>query len=214
MSSSASRAWMTSGRPLSRAAAICVRNTLRLHVARAVVVVVVEPGLADRDAARMTRQRDDLGCRHVRLLGGVVGMGADGAEHARRAPRPGRDSVSDRATWVEIVTIRPTPAAFAAASTSGRRLGKLREIQVAMAVDQHDGFARRHRPLKPIGTPAVYPASALRRTLSAAAPRSRPARLPAPPSSSGCAGAGSAAPSRGAGGRRARRTRSAGSAAR
>ena len=48
MSSSASRAWMTSGSPVSRAAAIWARKPRCLRVARAVVVVIVEPGLADR----------------------------------------------------------------------------------------------------------------------------------------------------------------------
>ncbi len=55
MSSSASRAWMTSGRPVSRAAAMCVRKPRSCASRGRVVVEIVEPGLADRDDLRMLR---------------------------------------------------------------------------------------------------------------------------------------------------------------
>ena len=60
MSASQSREWMTSGRPVSRAAAMCCAEALRLRVARAIVVVIVEPGFADRHDFRMLRQRDQI----------------------------------------------------------------------------------------------------------------------------------------------------------
>ena len=80
MSSSASREWMTSGKPVARAAAMWLRKPLLLRVARAVVVVIVEPGLADRHHLGMTRARDQLVGRDVELLVGMVRMRADRAE--------------------------------------------------------------------------------------------------------------------------------------
>ena len=51
--------WITSGRPLSRAAWMCVRKTRVGDVARRPVVMVVEPRLADADAFGMLRELDD-----------------------------------------------------------------------------------------------------------------------------------------------------------
>ena len=94
MSSSASRAWMTSGRPVSRAAAICVRKPLRLHVARAVIVVIVESGFADRHDLRMAaRSATDRCDRDVQLFVRVMRMRAD------RAPDIG-EALGDRADGV------------------------------------------------------------------------------------------------------------------
>ena len=55
MSASQSREWITSGKPVSRAAAMWLAEARCLRVARAVVVVIVEPGLADRHDFRMLR---------------------------------------------------------------------------------------------------------------------------------------------------------------
>ena len=54
-------------------------EALLLRVARAVVVVIVEPGFADRHHLGMARARDQVGGRDVELLVGVVRMGADRA---------------------------------------------------------------------------------------------------------------------------------------
>ena len=56
-------------------------EALLLHVARAVVVVIVEPRLADRHHLGMARELDQLLHHDVGLLGGVVRMRADRAEH-------------------------------------------------------------------------------------------------------------------------------------
>ena len=128
---------MTSGRPVSRAAAICVRKPLRLRVARRLVVVVVEPRLADRHDLRMRRQPDQLVGRDVKLLGGVVRMRADRAIdlvmrlgdlkhagkalHARRDRHHAADAGCDRARDHRIAL-----------------LGEVGKIQVAMAVDEQD----------------------------------------------------------------------------
>ena len=106
MSSSASREWMTSGSPVSRAAAMWVRKPRSCASRGAVVVVIIEPGLADRDHLRMPRARDEVVRRRRRA---PRARGADGCrpsnrrrESARRwrAPRRGAS------TRVEIVTMR------------------------------------------------------------------------------------------------------------
>ena len=57
MSASQSREWITSGSPVSRAAAIWLRKPCCLRLARAVVVEIVEPRLADRHDLRMLGER-------------------------------------------------------------------------------------------------------------------------------------------------------------
>ena len=61
MSSSASREWITSGSPVSRARRDMGAKALLLRVARAEVVVIVEPGLADRHHLWMAGARDEIG---------------------------------------------------------------------------------------------------------------------------------------------------------
>ena len=56
VSSSAARVWMTSGLPQLAASAACASEELALRVARRVVAVVVEAGLADGDGPRMREQ--------------------------------------------------------------------------------------------------------------------------------------------------------------
>ena len=90
MSSHASRVWMTSGRPRSWASAIWAANAVPLDVARRVVVVVVEPALADGDRPRAARRagRTIVSTPWRR----VVRVQPDGGPHAvvarprRRAP--------------------------------------------------------------------------------------------------------------------------------
>jgi hypothetical protein len=74
MSSSASRAWMTSGSPVARAAAIWMRKRRRLRRPRALVVVVVEPGLANADAFGMRREPHQFLGRDIGLLARVMRM--------------------------------------------------------------------------------------------------------------------------------------------
>ena len=83
-------------------------------------------------------------------------MGADGAEHG--VVRLGQGAIALGARHMRRDRHHPADAGrLRRGEHIGQALGKLREVQVAVAVDQHDGFARRRRPLKPIGTPAVYP---------------------------------------------------------
>ncbi len=98
------------------------------HVARRRVVVVVEPRLADADAFRVARQRHQPLHRHVRLLGGLQRVGADGEEHVREALRDGRDLGVARDAGRDGDDAA-TPAARArstTASSSGAKSGKSR----------------------------------------------------------------------------------------
>ena len=54
-------------------------------VGRRVIVMIVETGLADADAFRMRGERADRRGVGLGLLGGVVGMGADGEIDRRKA---------------------------------------------------------------------------------------------------------------------------------
>ena len=86
-------------------------EALLLRVARAVVVVIVEPGLADRHHLRMPRARDQIGRRRCRVPRGRC---ADACRPSRRRRESARRSPARsacRRTRVEIVTMRPTPAA-------------------------------------------------------------------------------------------------------
>ena len=62
-----------------------VAKSAFLGLSRAVVVVVVEPGLADRNHLGMARAADQLVDADIELLLGVVRMGADRAVHVGEA---------------------------------------------------------------------------------------------------------------------------------
>ena len=107
-----------------------------LRLARRVVVVIVEAGLADRHDLGVPRARDQVARRHVQFLVGVVRMGADRAEDVgkslgdrqhlgvARDPRRDGDQAAD--------------AGRARAGDHAVELGgEIREIEMAMAVDQH-----------------------------------------------------------------------------
>jgi len=107
-----------------------------LRVARAVVVVIVEPRLADRHHLRVLGRGDEVGNRHVRFLGGMVRMRADRAidvvetlgDGAERGEFPdlGRDRHQAR------------DLGGAGAREHGIELGgKIGKIEVAVAVDEH-----------------------------------------------------------------------------
>ena len=69
-------------------------------------------------------------------------MGADRAVDVGKALGD-RDELGVLRTRVEIVTMRPTPAARARADDGVELVGEVRKIEMAMAVDQHGhGFAR------------------------------------------------------------------------
>ena len=62
-----------------------IAKTALLRLARRVVVVVVEAGLADRHDFGMPRARDQIARGHMQFLVGIVRMGPDRAEHVREA---------------------------------------------------------------------------------------------------------------------------------
>ena len=136
MSSSASRVWMTSGRPISRASAIWARNTRSATSARRIIVVVVETRLADADAFGMRGER--------RIASKSV------AASSRRLMRMGADvkktlviALGDRGYPLRrvrsaspIVIIRSTPAARRALDDRVELVGEVGKVEMAVAVDQ------------------------------------------------------------------------------
>ena len=128
---------MTSGSPVSRAAAMCWQKAGFLRVARALVVVIVEAGLADRHHFRMLGKRDQRLGIDVEFLVGIMRMRADRAEnlriflgnrqHLRQLTHAGGDG--DHAADAG----RPRPPDHRV--ELGGEIGK---IQVAVAIHQHD----------------------------------------------------------------------------
>ena len=87
MSSSASRAWMISGRPVSCAASIWMRRLVCWIGLAVGGVVVVEAGLADADQAWVAGEGDQFLDRGQGFFGGAHRVGAGGVEDAADAPR-------------------------------------------------------------------------------------------------------------------------------
>ena len=90
MSSSASRAWITSGRPEIARGPDMPAEALLLHLARRLVVEVVQAALADADDPRMVGQRQQL--RHARQRR-LADAAADGRPPC---PRPLREALGQR----------------------------------------------------------------------------------------------------------------------
>ena len=118
-------------------------EALLLNVARAVIVMIVEPGLADRHHLGMTGQRHQFLDRDVWLLGGIMRMRADRAEHSVmrlderdqlvEAPHPRRDRHHQADAG--------RPGAGENRLDVARKLGK---IEMAMTVDQHGATKDRY----------------------------------------------------------------------
>ena len=120
---------------LARGRDVLAKTRLLLR-ARAVVVVEIQPGLADADHLGMRRHAHQVRGAHLRLLGHVVRMDPD------RAPDP-LVVLRQRANRVELGHPRADGLHGADA-----RLGRTREhavevvaevgkVQMAVAVDQH-----------------------------------------------------------------------------
>ena len=124
VSSSAARVWITTGLP-ARARQLHLRDERAdLVLARRVVAVVVEPGLPDRDAALVGRQRLELGQVGVVEAGRAVGMAAD-----RRADlREGLGRRQRRAARRAVHPDRQHPA-HAGALRVGDQIGVVRGEQ-------------------------------------------------------------------------------------
>ncbi len=96
---------MTSGRPVSRAAAIWVRKPCACASRGLIVVVVIQPGFANADAFGMLGQFDELFSRHVEFF---VRRCADGCRRCNQTSSCASAMArmaSKRLTLVEIVTI-------------------------------------------------------------------------------------------------------------
>ena len=136
MSLSASREWMMSG-SLGRAGRRdMIAQTLYLRAARASFIMIIKPGLADRYHLWMPRQSDQLFSRDIELLMRIVRMRSHRAidlrkslsdrPHLRMPLYPGRDG--DHAGNTGFLRT---------AHDRIQIMGKLRKIEVAVAVDEH-----------------------------------------------------------------------------
>src|SRR5262249_51566411 len=107
-----------------------------LRLARTVVVMIIEPHLADPNHLGMPRALDKIARRNIELLVRVMRMGPDRAEHLLESlgdrqhlavpAHPGRD----RYNFHQARGVRP--------GDDGVELGsKIRKIEMAMAVDQY-----------------------------------------------------------------------------
>ena len=111
-------------------------------LARDLVVVVVEPRFADADAFRVTREGHEPFHRDIGFLCSLMGMSPDREEHVGVAFGDGRDVIVARHAGRN----RDDPAdpRCSGSRHHGIDLGsKLRKIEMAVAVGQHQPPARR-----------------------------------------------------------------------
>ena len=109
-----------------------------LRLARAVLIEIVEPRLAQRHDLGMPGQFDQLARGNAVFLIGLMRMGPDRAidigkspgdfQERAEPPHPGRDR--DHA---------PDPGGGGATDQGVEIVGKIRKIEMAVAVDQHGG---------------------------------------------------------------------------
>ena len=118
-----------------------IAEALLLRIARAVVVVIVEPGFADRHHLGMARRRHQVGGRNIELLVGVMRMGS------HRAVDVG-ESLRNRKQIALLLHPRgdchhaPHAGILGAADNGVELAGEIRKVEMAVAVDQHGhGFA-------------------------------------------------------------------------
>ena len=107
-----------------------------LRLARAVLIKIIQPRLAQRHDLRMLGQFDQLAGRNAVFLIGLVRMGADRAidvgkplgdgQQPAEPLHPGRDG-DDAAD----------PRRLGTRDDGVEILGKIRKVEVAMAVDEH-----------------------------------------------------------------------------
>ena len=107
-----------------------------LRLARPVLVEIIEPGFAKRDDFGMLGQRDQFFGRNPVFLVGLVRMGADRAIDFRIFLR-------DREQCIEPLHPRrdrddtPDAGRLGPRDNAVEVVGKVREIEMAMAVDEH-----------------------------------------------------------------------------
>ena len=125
VSSSAARVWITTGRPSARRQLELRLERAPLVVARRVVAVVVEPGLADRARRADARAaRSISSSRRVVEAGRLVRMAADDREHLVVVLGGARARAAIASPFVPTVAIRSTPAAPRALDQLGRRAAR------------------------------------------------------------------------------------------
>src|SRR5690606_5913887 len=111
-----------------------------LQVARCLVIVIVEPGLADAHHLGVLGELDQLACRNARFFACIVRVRADRAEHIVVG-------LGNAADAVELTY--PCRDRHPQADTGLDRAGddrvslflKVREVEVAMTVDEHRAYA-------------------------------------------------------------------------
>src|SRR4051794_13456300 len=119
-------------------------KTTFLRLARAVLVEVVQPGLAQRNDLWMLRQLNQLFSRNTVFLVCMVRMGADGAIDVRKTLR-------DCEQRIEMLHPRgdrdntPYSGGLGARDNGIEVVGKIRKIEMAVAVDKH-----RFQPFTPL----------------------------------------------------------------
>src|SRR5258708_14543920 len=92
-----------------------------LGIARTVIVVIIEPGLADRDHLGMSRLLDQLLDCHIKLLMRMVRMRSDRTVDVRKSLGDRQQLVEpahprgDRHDTADIRRRRPLPSRFAVA---------------------------------------------------------------------------------------------------
>ena len=122
VSSSAARVWITSGSPSARGQLEVRLERAPLVLARRVVAVVVEPGLADRAHALVARPRArSARCRASLEAGGLVRVAADDRDDlvVARAPPRARARSTRRSCRPWRCRARPPPRARSTSSASG-----------------------------------------------------------------------------------------------
>ena len=114
-------------------------EALRLHLRRALAIVIVEPRLADRHHLRMLRQPHDLLDWNIELLVRVVWMGADRAEHVSVAFGQS-DQIGQLADTRRDGDDHADSGPARASDDLVTLGGKLGEIQVTVMVDEHQAL--------------------------------------------------------------------------
>ena len=135
MSSSASRVWTTSGRPVCARRLDMRPEPLALRGPVGLVVIIVEPAFADRDHARMRRRLDQRRRAEVGMRIRFVGMNADARPDIGMAL--GRaDDVVPLLLAGRNIEKTATPARPGSRQHFLLPLGEALVIEVAMAIDQ------------------------------------------------------------------------------
>ncbi len=130
-----------------------------LRLARRIVVVVVEPGFAERDDLGVTRAENEIGGGQIELFVRIMRMRADRAKNVGKA-------LGDRQHSVMTANARrdghdAPDTDVARASDHGVELGgEIGKVEMAVAIDEHVSIVPRVLRLRHnAGIPAPAPAA-------------------------------------------------------